>query len=205
MQVFKIVPTVQQYDWGKVGTSSKVAIFALSAGISDFHVDESKPYAEVSVCGDKYHALLPTSRSRKLWMGTHPKSPSLVSSSGETLATYLSKNKSLIGEKVAQKFSTEDGNLPFLFKVLAIEKALSIQSHPDKVTAEKLHVQHPDIYRGRPTLLPPHWDKYRCLASQTRTISPRWRSPSRPSPPFVAFSHSKTSLHTSIKCLNYRN
>jgi len=47
MQVFKIVPTVQQYDWGKLGTSSKVAIFAQSAGIAEFHVDESKPYAEV--------------------------------------------------------------------------------------------------------------------------------------------------------------
>lgn len=151
MQVFKIVPTVQQYGWGKIGTSSKVAVFAQSAGISEFRVDGSKPYAEVSVSCDK---PLPVAhvRSRKLWMGTHPKSPSLVSSSGETLASYLAKNKSLIGESVSQKFSTEDGNLPFLFKVLAIEKALSIQSHPDKATAEKLHIQQPDIYKGRLTL-----------------------------------------------------
>jgi Phosphomannose isomerase type I len=48
-QVFKIVPTIQQYDWGKLGTGSKVAVFAQSAGLADFHVDESKPYAEVSV------------------------------------------------------------------------------------------------------------------------------------------------------------
>ena len=89
--------------------------------------------------------------AQKLWMGTHPKSPSLVLASGETLASHLSKNQSLIGERVAQKFGTEDGNLPFLFKVLAIEKALSIQSHPDKATAEKLHVQQPDIYKGKPT------------------------------------------------------
>lgn len=152
MQVFKIVPTVQQYDWGKIGASSKVAVFAQSAGIPDFHIDESKPYAEVGVCGDKSHASSLTSRSRKLWMGTHPKSPSLLLSSGETLASYLAKNKHLIGEKVSQKFSTEDGNLPFLFKVLAIEKALSIQSHPDKATAEKLHIQQPDIYKGESTL-----------------------------------------------------
>ncbi|KAN0140170.1 Mannose-6-phosphate isomerase [Lactarius tabidus] len=128
MQVFKIVPTVQQYDWGKLGSSSKVAVFAQSAGISDFHVDETKPYAE-------------------LWMGTHPKSPSLISATGETLASYLSKNPSLIGEKVIHKFGSEDGNLPFLFKVLAIEKALSIQSHPDKETARKLHAQQPDVYK----------------------------------------------------------
>ena len=148
MQVFKIVPTVQQYDWGKVGASSKVAVFAQSAGISDFHVDESKPYAEVRVHCDNTFAWRLT--SRKLWMGTHPKSPSLVLASGQTLASYLAKNQNLIGEKVSQKFATEDGNLPFLFKVLAIEKALSIQSHPDKATAEKLHVQQPDIYKGKP-------------------------------------------------------
>ncbi|KAH9037636.1 mannose-6-phosphate isomerase [Lactarius pseudohatsudake] len=128
MRVFKVTPTVQQYDWGKLGSASKVAVFAQSAGLSDFRVDETKPYAE-------------------LWMGTHPKSPSLISASGETLASYLSKNHSLIGEKVIQKFGAEDGNLPFLFKVLAIEKALSIQSHPDKETARKLHAQQPDIYK----------------------------------------------------------
>jgi mannose-6-phosphate isomerase len=48
-QVFKILPTVQQYDWGKLGTSSKVAVFARFSGLADFHVDESKPYAEVCV------------------------------------------------------------------------------------------------------------------------------------------------------------
>jgi len=87
--------------------------------------------------------------SWKLWMGTHPKSPSLVSASGETLTSHLAKNQSLIGERVSQKFGTEEGNLPYLFKVLAIEKALSIQSHPDKETAEKLHAQQPDIYKGK--------------------------------------------------------
>lgn len=128
MEVFKITPTVQQYDWGKLGSSSKVAAFAQSAGLSEFLVDETKPYAE-------------------LWMGTHPKSPSLISASGETLASHLSKNHSLVGEKVIQKFGAEDGNLPFLFKILAIEKALSIQSHPDKETARRLHTQQPDIYK----------------------------------------------------------
>jgi mannose-6-phosphate isomerase len=87
--------------------------------------------------------------SWKLWMGTHPKSPSVIPVSRETLASYLAKNQSLIGETVSHKFGAEDGNLPFLFKVLAIEKALSIQSHPDKVTAEKLHAQQPDIYKGK--------------------------------------------------------
>ena len=85
-------------------------------------------------------------------MGTQQKSPSRVLDSGEALSSYLAKNQNLIGERVSQRFGTQDGNLPFLFKVLAIETALSIQSHPDKATAEKLHAQQPDIYKGKPTL-----------------------------------------------------
>ena len=46
------------------------------------------------------------------------------------------------------RFGTSDGSLPFLFKVLAIKKALSIQIHPDKNTAEKLRAAQPDIYKG---------------------------------------------------------
>ncbi|KAI0057742.1 mannose-6-phosphate isomerase [Artomyces pyxidatus] len=126
--VFKITPTIQEYDWGKPGLSSKVAQFATAAGLAGFSVKESTPYAE-------------------LWMGTHTKSPSLVSSTSEPLGAYLSKNPSFIGEAVAHKFHVTDGNLPFLFKVLAIQKALSIQSHPDLATAKVLHADHPDIYK----------------------------------------------------------
>lgn len=39
------------------------------------------------------------------------------------------------------------GHLPFLFKVLSIHKALSIQAHPDKALAEKLFQERPDIYK----------------------------------------------------------
>ncbi|KAA1465888.1 mannose-6-phosphate isomerase [Dentipellis sp. KUC8613] len=127
--VFQIAPTVQQYDWGKPGISSKVAQFARTAGISDFSVTEDAPYAE-------------------LWMGTHPKSPSRVPSlGGQTLQEHLAAHPELIGDDVVKKFNAANGNLPFLFKVLAIAKALSIQSHPDKKTAEKLHAEQPDIYK----------------------------------------------------------
>jgi mannose-6-phosphate isomerase len=36
--------------------------------------------------------------------------------------------------------------LPFLFKVLSINKALSIQAHPNKKLAEKLHARDPENY-----------------------------------------------------------
>ena len=38
------------------------------------------------------------------------------------------------------------GQLPFLFKVLSCGKTLSIQAHPDKHLAEKLHAENPSEY-----------------------------------------------------------
>lgn len=81
-------------------------------------------------------------------MGTHPKSPSHVRSSGKPLSEHLASNPDLISKRVIDRFDASNGNLPFLFKVLSIEKALSVQSHPDKRTAEVLHAQQPDIYKG---------------------------------------------------------
>ena len=37
--------------------------------------------------------------------------------------------------------------MAFLFKVLSVQKALSIQAHPNKLLAEKLHAKFPDIYK----------------------------------------------------------
>ncbi|KAF8196857.1 mannos-6-phosphate isomerase [Mycena galopus ATCC 62051] len=126
--IFKIVPTTQKYDWGKIGTNSKVAQFASASKIPGFTLEESAPYAE-------------------LWMGTHPKSPSRVLESNAILSEHLAAHPELIGKPVADRFDASNGNLPFLFKVLAIEKALSIQTHPDKATAEILFAQQPDIYK----------------------------------------------------------
>lgn len=38
-------------------------------------------------------------------------------------------------------------SLTFLFKVLSVRTALSIQAHPNKALAEKLHVEFPDKYK----------------------------------------------------------
>lgn len=45
--VFPIIPTTQQYDWGKVGLTSKVAQFASASKTPGFKLDEKAPYAEV--------------------------------------------------------------------------------------------------------------------------------------------------------------
>jgi len=48
MSVFKIVPTIQQYDWGKTGKKSKVAFLAAS-GSPGFKLEGQAPYAEVCI------------------------------------------------------------------------------------------------------------------------------------------------------------
>ncbi|XP_053682545.1 mannose-6-phosphate isomerase [Sabethes cyaneus] len=67
----------------------------------------------------------------ELWMGDHCSGPSLVKKSGKELGSVLRPH-----EKPT-----------FLFKVLSVRKALSIQVHPNKRQAAKLHAQFPDIYK----------------------------------------------------------
>ncbi|KAH9817989.1 mannose-6-phosphate isomerase [Melampsora americana] len=124
--VIELIPQAQSYDWGKLGKDgSKVAEYARHQ--PGFDYDESKPYAE-------------------LWMGTHPSLPTrLAGDSQLLLADYIARDpKKLLGERVAAKYN---GELPFLFKILAIRKALSIQAHPDKTLAERLHRERPEVYK----------------------------------------------------------
>ncbi|KAF8495596.1 mannose-6-phosphate isomerase [Gautieria morchelliformis] len=126
--VFPIAAGTQSYDWGKVRRASKAAQYAAS-GVPGFTLDEAKPYAE-------------------LWMGTHPTLPSRLLSTQETLSEHLAAHAELVGSAIAGRFpEAGTGNLPFLFKILAIQKALSIQAHPDKQLAERLHAARPDLYK----------------------------------------------------------
>ncbi|MGD1821813.1 MAG: mannose-6-phosphate isomerase, class I [Pleomorphochaeta sp.] len=64
----------------------------------------------------------------ELWMGTHSGAPSLIEGSDKTLEDYLKEHVCFFSSEHVQKFND---NLPFLFKILAIEKPLSIQCHPN--------------------------------------------------------------------------
>ena len=81
-------------------------------------------------------------------MGTHPKQPSKHVGTQRTLLDMVQDNKALMSIEVHEKFGDR---LPFLFKVLSISKALSIQAHPNKKLAKKLHAEDPKNYPGRST------------------------------------------------------
>jgi mannose-6-phosphate isomerase len=72
----------------------------------------------------------------ELWMGAHPSAPSVVVRDGraagldEVIAAAPERE---LGADCAARFG---GRLPFLLKVLAADKALSIQVHPSRAQAE---------------------------------------------------------------------
>ena len=137
--MWSLLCPAQQYAWGKVGRDSAVARFRenvekdlVSRGAKQestrcFEIDEAKPYAE-------------------LWMGTHPSGPAVIcTKQGEMpLLEFLRENPHYIGS-VPGDYPNDD--LPFMFKVLSIKSALSIQAHPDKKLAQKLHAEFPDVYK----------------------------------------------------------
>ena len=56
-----------------------------------------------------------------------------------------------LGKAYLDRFVPEDAalgtSLTFLFKVLSVRTALSIQCHPNKPMAQKLHVEFPNVYK----------------------------------------------------------
>ncbi|KAL8992153.1 MAG: hypothetical protein Q9169_007326 [Polycauliona sp. 2 TL-2023] len=115
---------VNSYDWGKVGKASAAAKYAAATESNQFSIENEKPYAE-------------------LWMGTHPSLPSKDVETQRSLLDLIQDNKALMSTEISQKYGEK---LPFLFKVLSIRKALSIQAHPNKKLAEQLHAKDPKNY-----------------------------------------------------------
>jgi mannose-6-phosphate isomerase len=99
---------VQPYAWG-----SRNAI----AELQGRHAPAAAPEAE-------------------LWMGAHPSAPSVVERHGgrTTLDVVIAADP--VGELGAECAAEFGGRLPFLLKVLAAEKALSIQVHPSREQAQ---------------------------------------------------------------------
>ncbi|KAG5527922.1 hypothetical protein RHGRI_028749 [Rhododendron griersonianum] len=142
-RVHRLRCSVQNYDWGRIGSLSRVArMFSSNSGLQ---IDEADPYAE-------------------FWMGTHESGPSYVvestntssnnngvsvvgsahGGSGVSLKSWIDENPNVLGDEVVEKWGV---TLPFLFKVLSVAKPLSIQAHPNKELAGILHKARPDVFK----------------------------------------------------------
>jgi mannose-6-phosphate isomerase len=69
----------------------------------------------------------------ELWMGAHPAAPSRMAATGEPLPAIIAASpEAALGEPVVQRYGAR---LPYLVKVLAAARALSLQVHPDAAQA----------------------------------------------------------------------
>ncbi|XP_061576780.1 mannose-6-phosphate isomerase isoform X2 [Cololabis saira] len=79
-------------------------------------------------------------------MGAHPKGDAQIKDNRitqKTLGQWIAQHPACLGSKVKDAFQ---GQLPFLFKVLSVNTALSIQAHPTKDLAARLHARFPEHY-----------------------------------------------------------
>lgn len=77
-------------------------------------------------------------------MGDYPVQPAKSLKTGEELHKIVDDDKEgLLGKNFMEKFG---GVLPFLPKILSIQKALELQIHPNKDLAAKLHTENPDQF-----------------------------------------------------------
>ena len=102
---YQLIPAQKHYAWG---SGSKIqSLTGIPAS--------GKPLAEI-------------------WMGSHPNGMSYLDVEGKEVpvSEFISGNpEKALGKRCLEQF----GSLSFLFKVLAAEKPLSIQAHPDLDTA----------------------------------------------------------------------
>ena len=110
IKAYNFTPVLKDYEWGSLSGIQNII------GRADL---KGKPLAE-------------------LWMGSHKNGDGLVSVSSDrkvNLSEFIKTDSAaILGKSVNKKYN---GELPFLFKILAAEKPLSIQVHPTKKQAEK--------------------------------------------------------------------
>ena len=107
--IYRLKNKIQDYEWG-----SRTDIAALMGKPAP----SDKPQAE-------------------LWMGAHSRAPSMIDIDGRwlSLEAAIAENPAgILGQATAKEFANK---LPYLFKVLAAARPLSIQAHPNLVQAKE--------------------------------------------------------------------
>lgn len=120
LQPLRLRAPVIHSAWGRPGRNSIIPALAAS--------QETAP--------DELYA--------ELWLGAHPSNPSSVVCAGQEmpLPDLLATQPALLGPYVSSRFE----ELPFLLKVLSVNRPLSIQLHPDREFAALLHTADPSHY-----------------------------------------------------------
>ena len=106
--IYRLTGQVQHYAWG--GKNYIASLIGLNSA-------KDQPCAE-------------------WWLGAHPSAPSEIEdvTGKQSLIEFLLQNPTALGQASRQQFGDE---LPYLLKILDVEKPLSIQLHPTKAQAEK--------------------------------------------------------------------
>lgn len=114
---------VRHYAWGKVWGESLVARVVAQTEGQDCHYDRNERYAE-------------------LWFGAHPSAPSEIVGTSQNLRQFLEVEREFLWGNSGDAHD----QLPFLLKVISVAEPLSIQVHPNRQFAEKLHLRDPHNY-----------------------------------------------------------
>lgn len=117
IQPYLLTNTIQHYAWGQKNETAYIP------QLLNIQAEKDQPYAE-------------------LWIGAHPKAPSTIMTRS-LLELITEFPVEILGEEASKRFNDK---LPFLLKVLSAGEALSIQAHPNKKQAEKLHANDPKHY-----------------------------------------------------------
>lgn len=165
---------IKKYDWGKKGKESFIFNklneyqnnnnFIYINNIKNNNNNDKKQ--EDGIIYDKFNE---NDFYAEYWMGTHEQGSSIVIGNLELPKKLDSieilekddidkidfpklEKKMIIDNKGLFIESKELNNvlgkrLPFLFKLLTIGKALSIQAHPDEILGKKLYENFPQIYK----------------------------------------------------------
>ena len=116
----------QNYEWGSHSQSSLI-----------YKIQQSHPELAPLDSSAKY---------AELWLGTHPNLPShLEKKPTKSLLEHIVQYPESLGDTM--KVFEKNQGLPFLMKVLSVEKSLSIQAHPDVELAKFLNNINPMIYK----------------------------------------------------------
>lgn len=111
-----LIPVVKNYAWGSSKNDCLVKEIFLK------NIQNNNPEKN-----NEQENIKKEKNWAEIWIGTHQSGMTHLLN-GETLFNHLKCD------------------LPFIFKILSIEKCLSIQMHPDSEWAKKLHFQDPKNY-----------------------------------------------------------